>query len=147
MVYRSKFEEESLKEFAISLSKFTCYPYVAFNPLFIGNKLVLSYNLSETPMSWNVWRWCWAGEDVVNGTINMDIRDIKDTIDWSKCHFNIPCSAYEEQYCKGFNDGVDKGYELGYDNGFDNGFDEGVEATECHFERRLQEDNVRIIVG
>ncbi len=145
MVYRSKFEEKSLKEFAISLSKFTCYPYVAFNPLFMGDSLVLSYNLSEKPMSWN--RCCWVGEEVVWGTINMNIEDIKDTIDWSKCHFNIKGSDYEEMYCKGFNDGVDKGYEIGYDNGFDSGFDEGVEATELRFERMLREDNLRIIVG
>ena len=131
MVYRSKFEEESLKEFAISLSKFTCYHYVAFNPLFIGDSLVLSYNLSEKPMSWD--RCCWVGEEVVWGSINMNIEDIKDTIDWSKCHFNIPCSAYEEQYCKGFNDGVDKGYELGYDAGFDDGFDEAAESCRALF--------------
>ena len=145
MIYRSKFEEDSLKEFAISLSKFTCYHYVAFNPLFMGDSLVLSYNLSEKPMTWN--RCCWVGEETVLGTLNMNIEDIKDTIDWSKCHFNIKCSDYDGRYCEGFNDGVDRGYQLGYDSGFDAGFDEGEEAAELRFERMLQEDNLRIIVG
>lgn len=131
MVYRNRFEKDSLKELASSLYRFTCYPYVAFNPLLLGDSLVLSYNLSEKPMSWN--GSCWVGEEVVDGTINMNIEDIKDTIDWSKCHFNITCSVYEEKYCEGFNDGIDKGYQLGYEAGFDDGYDEGVETTERHY--------------